>query len=198
MSLIVILFWWSVCRSFRDLQPTTIDRSQPNLDPCKPFWIPCLPYFGCQREKYAKFRLFPTRILATANVMHRAIWLVAWLSVLTDSVRIPKNTNRLGYSSRGGWECYRGDQSSSSLPSLGWDWPVHSRSHRLYTHNTVWLPIYSQKQISRAQVYVPVDTKQAISEKFLPANLLASSTTTHAHKYDLHHNHNMMRYNEIY
>ena len=51
-----------VCRSFYDLQPTTIDRSQPNLylssDPCKPFWIPYLPYFGCQREKYAKFRLF--------------------------------------------------------------------------------------------------------------------------------------------
>jgi len=35
-----------------------------------------LPYFGCQREKYAKFRLFPTCILATANVTHRAIWLV--------------------------------------------------------------------------------------------------------------------------
>jgi len=45
-------------------------------DPCKPFWIPCLPYFGCQRKKYAKFRLFPTRILATANVTHCAIWLV--------------------------------------------------------------------------------------------------------------------------
>ena len=60
-----------VCRSFRDLQPTTIDRSQPNLvgryiiylssDPCKPFWIPYLPYFRCQREKYAKFGLFPKR-----------------------------------------------------------------------------------------------------------------------------------------
>ena len=23
-------------------------------DPCKPFWIPYLPYFRCQREKYAK------------------------------------------------------------------------------------------------------------------------------------------------
>jgi len=30
-------------------------------DPCKPFCIPYLPYFRCQREKYAKFRLFPTR-----------------------------------------------------------------------------------------------------------------------------------------
>jgi len=71
----------SVCRSFHDLQPTTIDRSQPNLvgrssDPCKPFWITYLPYFRCQRKKCAKFRLFPTRILATANVTHRAIWLV--------------------------------------------------------------------------------------------------------------------------
>ena len=26
-------------------------------DPCKPFWIPCLAHFRCQREKYAKFRL---------------------------------------------------------------------------------------------------------------------------------------------
>ena len=51
MSLIVIPFCLSVCldvcRSFRDLglQPTTIDRSQPNLvgrssDPCKPFGSP--------------------------------------------------------------------------------------------------------------------------------------------------------------
>jgi len=31
VSLIVIPFCLSVCRSFRDLQPTTIDRSQPNL-----------------------------------------------------------------------------------------------------------------------------------------------------------------------
>jgi len=52
-----------VCLSFRDLQPTTIDRSQPNLvcmDPCKPFWIPCLPYSQCLMEKYGKFCLFPT------------------------------------------------------------------------------------------------------------------------------------------
>jgi len=48
--------------------PQLIDHNQIlsagiylSLDPCKPFWIPCLPYFGCQREKYAKFRLFPTR-----------------------------------------------------------------------------------------------------------------------------------------
>jgi len=31
VSLIVIPFCLSGCRSFRDLQPTTIDRSQPNL-----------------------------------------------------------------------------------------------------------------------------------------------------------------------
>ena len=31
VSLIVIPFCLSVCRSFRDLQPTMIDRSQPNL-----------------------------------------------------------------------------------------------------------------------------------------------------------------------
>ena len=98
VSLIVISFCLSVsldvCRSFHDLQPTTIDRSQSNLvgryipvlGPCKPFWIPYLPYFRCQREKYAKFHLFPTcrqwngspltRILVTVNVMHSAIWLV--------------------------------------------------------------------------------------------------------------------------
>jgi len=89
VSLIVIPFCLSVClnvcRSFRDLQPTTIDRSQPDLvgryipasDPCKPFWIPYLPYFLCQREKYAKFRLFPT-----ANVTHRAIWLVMIMTMM--------------------------------------------------------------------------------------------------------------------
>jgi len=45
VSLIVIPFCLCVCRSLRDLQPATIDRSEPNLvsrssDPCKPFWIP--------------------------------------------------------------------------------------------------------------------------------------------------------------
>jgi len=28
--------------------------------PCKPFWIPCLPYSRFQMEKYGKFRLFRT------------------------------------------------------------------------------------------------------------------------------------------
>ena len=62
VGLIVIPFCLSVCldvcRSFRDLQSTTIDRSQPNLgpsDPCKPFWIPYLPYFRCQRENMQNF-----------------------------------------------------------------------------------------------------------------------------------------------
>jgi len=76
VSLIVIPFCLSVCRSFRDLQATTIDRSQPNLvgmyipasDPCKPFWIPYLPYFRCQREKYAKFRLFPSERDASCHM----------------------------------------------------------------------------------------------------------------------------------
>ena len=63
---------WSITTKF-GRQVYTIYLSS---DQCKPFWTPCLPYFGCQREKYAKFRLFPTRILATANVTHRAIWLV--------------------------------------------------------------------------------------------------------------------------
>jgi len=60
--------------------PRLIDHNQIwsagiylSLDPCKPFWIPYLPYFRCQREKYAKFRLFPMRIIATANVTHRTI-----------------------------------------------------------------------------------------------------------------------------
>jgi len=74
VSLIVIPFCLSVCldvcQSFRDLQPTMIDRDHNQIwsagiylssDSCKPFWIPYLPYFRCQREKYAKFRQFPRR-----------------------------------------------------------------------------------------------------------------------------------------
>ena len=66
-----------VCRSFRNLQPTTSDRSQPNLvgryvllssDPCKFFWIPYLPYFRCQREKYTKFPLFPSERDASCHM----------------------------------------------------------------------------------------------------------------------------------
>ena len=84
VSLIVIPFclsvWMSVGHSATYSLPRLIDRNQIwsagiylSSDPCKPFWIPYLPYFRCQREKYAKLRLFPTRILATANVTHRAI-----------------------------------------------------------------------------------------------------------------------------
>jgi len=75
--------WMSVGHSTTYSLPWLIDHNQIwsaviylSSDLCKPFWIPCLPYFGCQREKYAKFCLFPTCILATANVTHRAIWLV--------------------------------------------------------------------------------------------------------------------------
>ena len=77
------VFCLSVSHSATYSLPRLIDHNQIwsagiylSSDPCKPFWIPCLPYFGCQKEKYAKFRLFPMRILATVNVTHRAIWLV--------------------------------------------------------------------------------------------------------------------------
>jgi len=110
VSLIVIPFclsvWISVGHSATYSLPRLIDHNQIwsagiylSSDPCKPFWIPCLPYFGCQREKYAKFRLFPTRILATANVTHRDIWLVlifaslTSLSVLYRRIRTNNNMN---------------------------------------------------------------------------------------------------------
>ena len=61
--------------------PRLIDHNQIwsagiylSSDPCKPFWIPYLPYFWCQREKYA-------HILATANVTHRAVSLVTIVNV---------------------------------------------------------------------------------------------------------------------
>ena len=87
VSLIVIPFCLSVCLSviptaYHDWSIRTkfgrqvCYRMYLSSDPCKPFWIPCLPYSGCRREKYAKFRLFQMRILATANVTHPAIWLV--------------------------------------------------------------------------------------------------------------------------
>jgi len=73
VSLIVIPFclsvWMSLGHSATYSLPRLIDHNQiwsaiPPLylssDPCKPFWIPYLPYFRCQREKYAKFRLFPS------------------------------------------------------------------------------------------------------------------------------------------
>ena len=69
VSLIVIPFclsvWMSVGHSTTYSLPRLIDHNQIWLssDPCKPFWIPYLPYFRCQREKYAKFRLFPMAAL---------------------------------------------------------------------------------------------------------------------------------------
>jgi len=94
VSLIVIPFclsvWMSVGHSATYSLPRLIDHNQIwsagiylSSDPCKPFSIPYLPYFRCQREKYA-------RILATANVMHSAIWLVCLsicLSVCSCSKR---------------------------------------------------------------------------------------------------------------
>ena len=66
-----------VCRSFHDLQPTTIDRSQPNLvgrssDPCKPFWIPYLPYFRCQRENMENFAYFQQVTPAIWTLGHKS------------------------------------------------------------------------------------------------------------------------------
>ena len=60
VGLIVIPFCLSVCRSFRDLQPTTIDRSQPNLssDPWKPFWIPVSHTFGAGGKNMQNFAYF--------------------------------------------------------------------------------------------------------------------------------------------
>ena len=68
VSLIVISFclsvWMSVSHSATYSLPRLIDHNQIwsagiylSLDLCKPFWIPYLPYFRCQREKYAKFHL---------------------------------------------------------------------------------------------------------------------------------------------
>jgi len=99
----------SVCWSFSDLQPTTIDLSQPNLvsryipvlGPVSAFFGSLSPYFWCQREKYAKFRLFPTRILDTANVTHRAIWLVFSYSESEWSVVSVRWSDRCNWLSAG-------------------------------------------------------------------------------------------------
>jgi len=59
--------WMSVCHSATYSLPRLIDHNQIwyagtylSLHPCKPLWIPCLPYSRFQMEKYGKFRLFPT------------------------------------------------------------------------------------------------------------------------------------------
>ena len=46
------------------------------------------PILWVPEGKYAIFRLFPTRILATANVMHRAIWLVFIITHTVASVTL--------------------------------------------------------------------------------------------------------------
>ena len=55
--------------------PRLIDHNQIwsagiylSSDPYKPFWVPYLPYFRCQREKYAKFRLFPSERDASCHM----------------------------------------------------------------------------------------------------------------------------------
>jgi len=70
--------------------PRLIDHNQIWLagiylssDPCKPFWIPCLPYFRCQREKYARFGLFPTR----RQWVMPAIWTLGHKSKIADLSR---------------------------------------------------------------------------------------------------------------
>jgi len=65
-SILFVCVWMSVGHSATYSLPRLIDHNHIWLagiylssDQCKPFWIPYLPYFRCQREKYAKFRLFP-------------------------------------------------------------------------------------------------------------------------------------------
>ena len=57
----------SVCHSATYSLPRLTDHNQiwyastyRSSHPCKPLWIPCLPYSRFQVEKYGKFRLFPT------------------------------------------------------------------------------------------------------------------------------------------
>jgi len=91
VSLIVIPFclsvWMSVGHSATYSLPRLIDHNQIwsagvylSSDPCKPFWIPISHTFG-DRGKICKISPISngsplTRILATANVTHRAVWLV--------------------------------------------------------------------------------------------------------------------------
>jgi len=65
----ILFVWMSVSHSATYSLPRLIYHNQIwsaciclSSDLCKPFWIPYLPYFRCQREKYA-----------TANVTHRAV-----------------------------------------------------------------------------------------------------------------------------
>jgi len=91
VSLIVIPFCLSVCLSvilrptaYHDWSITTKFGPRTRVT-CKPFWIPYLPYFRCQREKYAKFRLFPSEYDASCH-MTCSLWI---LSSLNRSQCIP-------------------------------------------------------------------------------------------------------------
>jgi len=79
--------WMSVGHSETYSLPRLINHNQSwsagiylSSDPCKPFWIPYLSHFRCQREKHA------THILATVNVTLHAIWLVC-LSVYSHNLK---------------------------------------------------------------------------------------------------------------
>jgi len=57
----------SVCHFATYSRPRLIDHNQIwcagtylSSHPCKPFWIPCPPYFGSSGQKYANFRLWTT------------------------------------------------------------------------------------------------------------------------------------------
>jgi len=50
--------WMSVGHSATHSLLRLIDHNQIWSDPCKPFWIPYLPYFGCQRENMQNFAYF--------------------------------------------------------------------------------------------------------------------------------------------
>jgi len=56
----------SVCRSFRDVQPTTIDRSQPNLVGILPLMNlssdPCKPFYARQHICYSAYMLWQFRL----------------------------------------------------------------------------------------------------------------------------------------
>ena len=67
VSLIVIPFCLSVWMSVGHSATYNQIWSAISSDPCKPFWIPYLPYFRCQRENMQNFAYFQ------AKVTHRAI-----------------------------------------------------------------------------------------------------------------------------
>jgi len=123
-----LLSFHSVCLSVIPWPTAYHDWSITYLssDPCKPFWIPYLPYFWCQRGKYAKFSPI-TCILATANVTHREIWLVFYPSLSSVRSR-PLKSNRIL-------------RERCNLPSMVWD---HSR-------NSIWCNLALKSDICSEQ-----------------------------------------------